>query len=86
MCHMKTATIRQVRHDFSSVLAWVGMGNEVTVLNRTRPVAKICPISKHIVNKKIAMPDFASRAKTIFGKDKRTISNTVLDEREQSRW
>lgn len=43
MCHvlyyMKTATIRQVRHDFSTVLTWVAAGEEVTVLNRTRPVA-----------------------------------------------
>ena len=40
---MKTATIRQVRHDFGTVLAWIAEGEEVTVLNRTRPVARILP-------------------------------------------
>jgi antitoxin (DNA-binding transcriptional repressor) of toxin-antitoxin stability system len=78
---MKTATIRQVRHDFSSVLEWVNSGEEVTVLNRTRPVARICPLPKPIPDKKIKMPDFAARAKLIFG-DRPPISNPILDDRE----
>jgi len=82
---MKTATIRQVRHDFSTVLAWVAAGEEVTVLNRTRPVARICP-PRPQTPAKFKMPDFAARAKAIFG-DKRThLTNIVLEEREQSRW
>jgi antitoxin (DNA-binding transcriptional repressor) of toxin-antitoxin stability system len=83
---MKTANIRQVRHDLSSVLAWVGMGQEVIILNRTLPVAKICPISRHEVQKKVRMPDFAARSETIFGSGKKAICNIVLDEREQSKW
>jgi antitoxin (DNA-binding transcriptional repressor) of toxin-antitoxin stability system len=84
MCHMKTATIRQVRHDFSTVLKWVADGEEVTVLNRTRPVARICPPRVQASAKKFKMPDFAARSRAILG-DK-VIPNIVLEEREASRW
>jgi antitoxin (DNA-binding transcriptional repressor) of toxin-antitoxin stability system len=80
---MKTVTIRQVHNDFSAVLALVAQGEEVTVLNRTRPVARICPpLPETPANFK--MPDFAARAKAMFG-DK-IIPNVVLEERESSRW
>ena len=80
---MKTATIRRVRHDFSAVLAWVAAGEEVTVLNRTRPVARICP-PRVQTPVKFKMPDFAARSKAFFGD--RIIPNAVLREREESRW
>ena len=83
LCNMKTATIRQVRHDFSTVLTWVAEGEEVTVLNRTRPVARICP-PRAQPPARLEMPDFAARAKAVFGN--RMISNIVLEEREKSRW
>lgn len=82
---MKTATIRQVCHDFNSVLAWVAAGEEVTVLKRTRPVARICP-PRAPTPARVEMPDFAARAKAIFGKKRTHFSNIVLQEREQSRW
>ncbi len=85
MCHMKTATIRQVRHDLRTVLAWVAQGEEVTVLNRTRPVARICP-PRPQPSAPFKMPDFAARAKAIFGDRRTHLSNIVLEEREQSRW
>ena len=84
VCHMKTATIRQVHNDFRSVLAWVAKGEEVTVLNRSRPVARICPPRAPAPTKKFKMPDFAARAKALFGD--RIIPNVVLEEREASRW
>ena len=64
---MQTVTIRQVHHDFSAVLAWVAQGEEVTVLNRTRPVARICAPLPVTPPAKFQMPDFAARAKAIFG-------------------
>ena len=82
---MKTATIRQVRHDFGTVLAWVAEGEEVTVLNRTRPVARICP-PRAQTPVKFKMPDFTARAKAIFGDKQTHFTNIVLEEREQSRW
>lgn len=84
LCHMKTATIRQVHNDFSTVLEWVSQGEEVTVLNRTRPVARICP-PRAQAPVKFKMPDFAARAKAIFGDKRTNFSNIVLQEREESR-
>lgn len=80
---MKTATIRQVRHDLGAVLAWVREGEEVTVLNRTRPVARICP-PRPPPAAQARMPDFAARARSVFGD--RVIPNPVLREREEGRW
>ena len=80
---MKTVTIRQVHHNFSAVLALVAQGEEVTVLNRTRPVARICPPLPE-TPADFKAPDFAARAKAILG-DK-VIPNGVLEEREASRW
>lgn len=84
MYHMKTATIRQVRHDLGSVLAWVQAGEEVTILKRSRPVARLCPL-RAAARVKVDMPDFAARAKAIFG-DAPASRNVILDERERARW
>ena len=40
---MKTATIRQVRNDFGTVLGWINAGEEVTILKRRQPVARLLP-------------------------------------------
>lgn len=84
MYHMKTATIRQMRHDLNSVLAWVAEGEEVVVLKRSKPVARLCPPRPPERRVKPKMPDFAARTKAIFG-DK-VIPNMVLEEREGYRW
>jgi antitoxin (DNA-binding transcriptional repressor) of toxin-antitoxin stability system len=80
---MKTVTIRQVHHDFGAVLALVAQGEEVTVLNRTRPVARICPPLPQ-TQAGIMMPDFTARSKAVFGD--RVIPNVILTEREERKW
>ena len=40
---MKTATVRQVRHDFGTVLNWVQEGEQVEVSKRGKIVALITP-------------------------------------------
>ena len=40
---MKTATIRQVRHDFGTVLDWVGEGEQVEISKRGKIVALLSP-------------------------------------------
>ena len=67
------------------MLAWVAEGEEVTVLNRTRPVARICP-PRPQPPAQCKMPDFAARAKAIFGDKQTRFTNIVLEEWEQSRW
>ena len=79
----KTATIRQIRHDFNTVLSWVSEGDEVTVLKRSQPVARICPLRRQS-RREITMPDYAARVKKVFGD--RLVPNSALQEREQSKW
>lgn len=85
MYDMRTATIRQVLRDFRSVLTAVAEWEEVTVLNRTRPVARIVP-PRAQTPAAFKMPDFTVRARRIFGNKRTHFTNIVLQEREESRW
>jgi prevent-host-death family protein len=76
---MKTATIRQVRHDFSTVLNWVEEGERVNVTKRGKVVAMISPPAPDKKRPK-KRPDFAARLKRIYG-DKVFTDNIVVEER-----
>lgn len=66
MLHMKTASIRDLRHDFNRVLAWVNHGEEVAITKHRRTVARLLPAAtqKPAGN---PMPDIAGRLKKVFG-------------------
>ena len=74
--HMKTATIRQVRNDFGSVLHWVTCGEEVTVTLRKRPVAMIVP-PRPVRRTRGSLPDFAARLHATYGE--RLIDQAAVD-------
>jgi len=76
---MKTATIRQVRHDFSTVLNWVEEGERVNVTKRGKVVATISPPASDKRGPK-KRPDFAARLKRIYG-DKILPGDVVVEER-----
>jgi prevent-host-death family protein len=40
---MKTATVRQLRHDFGSVLNWVEEGEAVSISKRGKIIALLSP-------------------------------------------
>ncbi len=40
---MKTATVRELRNNYSKVLKWVAKGEEVEVTRRGKVVAKVIP-------------------------------------------
>jgi antitoxin (DNA-binding transcriptional repressor) of toxin-antitoxin stability system len=77
---MKTATVRQVRHDFGSVLNWIEEGEQVEISKRGKIVAVISPplVKKSRPKKR---PDFAARLRRIYG-DKVLTGNIVVEERE----
>ena len=81
---MKTATVRQIRNDFPRVLAWVEQGEEVTVLNRSRPVARLCP-PRPQAPAAFKPPNFTARARHLFGNSK-PMPNILLEERDRSQW
>jgi antitoxin (DNA-binding transcriptional repressor) of toxin-antitoxin stability system len=78
---MKTATITQVRNDFDTVLHWIADGEEVTVLKRTRPVARILP-PRPAMAVTCTTPDFDARIERIFGDRRTHVVDAFLRERE----
>jgi prevent-host-death family protein len=63
---MRTASIREVRHDFSRILEWVANGEEVTITKRRETVARLLPVRrKNVARRK--MPDVIARLEKIFG-------------------
>jgi antitoxin (DNA-binding transcriptional repressor) of toxin-antitoxin stability system len=63
---MRTASIRQVRHDFSRILEWVASGEEVAITKHRETGARLLPAAR----KKVArgrMPDVRARLQKVFG-------------------
>lgn len=77
---MKTTTIRELRHDTTTVLGWVACGESVEVQRRGVPVAVLSPQGrKH----RIAMPDFLARIRLAYGDN--VLSTTATDLVSESR-
>lgn len=66
---MKTASIRALKHDTTTVLGWVAAGEPVEIQKRGKPVAILSRPTRR--TKAPTRPDFAARLKSIYG-------NTVL--------
>jgi prevent-host-death family protein len=74
---MKTASIREVRHDFSRILEWVASGEEVAITKRRETVARLLPaMRRHRARAK--MPDVTARLKKVFGR--KMISDKAMQE------
>ncbi len=73
--HMKTTTIRELKHDTSTVLSWVAGGESVEVRRHREPVAILTPVRRAA---RVARPDFAARLKSIYGKSSATVTGTEL--------
>ncbi len=63
---MKTASIRDLRHDFNRVLAWVNNGEEVAITKHRRTVARLLPASAR-KPADVQMPNITGRLKQVFG-------------------
>ncbi len=73
---MKTASIRELKHDTNTVLGWVISGERVEIQRRGKPVAMLSlPARK---SKGTARPDFAARLKSIYGDKLLPVTATEL--------
>ena len=72
---MKTASIREVRHDFGRLLEWVANGEEVAITRRHKTVARLLP-ARHKKSVRAKMPDVAARLRKTFGR--KVISDQVM--------
>ena len=77
---MKTTTIRELRHDTTTVLGWVASGECVEVQRRGVPVAFLSPQRR---KQHVAKPDFLARIRVAYG-DK-VLSTTATDLVSESR-
>jgi antitoxin (DNA-binding transcriptional repressor) of toxin-antitoxin stability system len=75
---MKTATVRDLKHDFAKIESWVRMGEQVQVTKRGLPLFEIRPISK--TTKKAPVPpyDWAKMRREIWGG--RVLTQAEVDE------
>jgi len=72
---MKTASIREVRHDFSRILEWVASGEEVAITKRRETVARLIPATcKKAV--RVKMPDVTARLQKVFGR--KVVSDKMM--------
>lgn len=85
MYHMKTTTVRQLRHDFGSVLEWIEDGEEVEISKRGEVVALLKPVQGRRV-RQVKRPDFAARLKKLFPKGRikgKPLAEHLRDERDR---
>ena len=40
---MKTATVRDLRNRYTSLLRWIGAGEEIVITRRGKPIARLLP-------------------------------------------
>lgn len=78
---MKTATVRQLRHQFGTVLNWVEEGERVEISKRGKIIALLTPPPPPKPPRSRKRPDFAARLKRIYG-DKVLRGDVIVEERE----
>ena len=82
---MRTATLRQLRHDFGSVFAWVEQGEPVEISRRGKIIALLSTPPAPRATRPRKRPDFAARLKRIYG-DLVLPGDVVVEERESRRY
>ena len=77
---MRKTTVRRLRDDASTVLAWVAAGESVEVRHRNKTIAIISPPPGATGGRR---PDFAARLRAIYGR--RVLRTTGSDLMSESR-
>ena len=73
---MKTASIRELKHNTSTVLGWLESGERVEIQRRGKPVAMLSRPARKV--KAVGRPDFAGRLKAIYGNQQLAVAATEL--------
>ncbi len=71
---MKTASVRDLRQHFASLLTWIKEGQEIKITMRRKVIARLVP-ERRARKPAHKMPDFAARMKSVHGR--RIISSAT---------
>jgi antitoxin (DNA-binding transcriptional repressor) of toxin-antitoxin stability system len=84
MDHMKRASIRDLRYDFTKVENLLQSGEEIQITRRKRVIARLLPPAKN--NPKSKRPDFLARLKQIYGSQTLATTGAELIATERDRY
>ena len=79
MYHMKIATVRELRNQFSKIARWLEDGEAVELRRRGKPIGRIAPLPAGGV-RTAGWPDFAARLRSVFGAKVTSDSQALIDE------
>lgn len=79
---MKTANLRQLRNETSTLLEWIESGETVVMTKRSKPILRLMPLLSE-TRSDIEYPDFAARQSAIFGDQRlpQTAAEMLAEER-----
>jgi antitoxin (DNA-binding transcriptional repressor) of toxin-antitoxin stability system len=80
---MKTASIRDLRYDFSKIERLLRQGEEVEITRRREVIGTIVPKRKA---QRPPMPDFRARLKAIYGDKVHEVSGAELIRQDRDRF
>jgi antitoxin (DNA-binding transcriptional repressor) of toxin-antitoxin stability system len=64
---MKTATVRELRNEFSKLEAWLSDGQEIRIEKRGQVIGVLRPPGEEIGSSSIKKPDFMARLHKTWG-------------------
>jgi antitoxin (DNA-binding transcriptional repressor) of toxin-antitoxin stability system len=76
---MKTATVRDIRNDFSRISRWLEEGEAVEIRKRGKVIGRISPVAASGREAR-AWPDFAARMRAAFGTTITSDSQPLIDD------
>ena len=82
MCHMRRATVRDLRYRFREVENLLREGEEVQITKRKRVIARLMPVQPVAPSLR---PDFLARLKKIYRGRLLKVSGAELVSRERDR-
>lgn len=82
MCHMKKASIRDLRYAFKKIERLLHQGEEIQITKRRRVIARLVPEG---AEPPAAMPDFLGRLRKIYGERVLAVSGADLVAEDRSR-
>jgi antitoxin (DNA-binding transcriptional repressor) of toxin-antitoxin stability system len=83
MCHMKIATVRDLRYRFPQIEAQLREGEEIQITKRRRVIGRLVPERPKPGH---AWPDFVARLQQIYGDKKLKVSGAELLALERDRF